>query len=211
MQEPSFFKYYSRFVFEPFTCKNYDIMLAYFTHPPHITVKRGTGGPGALLLSPARYFFDFRYVSLIESAFSLASALQLMLSVMVLCLVGIQFLSVNSYLYFSFCFSYGVMLRFVEHKKNKNGLSKLEQNIYKNIIAISKYLTSKCGSYGKVMPLVHISILLINFQTFFRIYTGILFPPTVQRINVRQMFSQLQCCFALLQALQKHAQYPQVL
>ncbi|XP_073959862.1 odorant receptor 2a-like [Choristoneura fumiferana] len=36
-----------------------------------------------------------RYVSLIESAFSLASALQLMLSVMVLCLVGIQFLSIE--------------------------------------------------------------------------------------------------------------------
>ncbi|XP_047995965.1 odorant receptor 46a-like [Leguminivora glycinivorella] len=36
-----------------------------------------------------------KYVSLIESAFSLASALQLMLSVMVLCLVGIQFLSIE--------------------------------------------------------------------------------------------------------------------
>ncbi|KAJ8718452.1 hypothetical protein PYW08_002689 [Mythimna loreyi] len=37
-----------------------------------------------------------RYVSMIESAFSLASALQFMLSVMVLCLVGIQFLSIEN-------------------------------------------------------------------------------------------------------------------
>ncbi|XP_046966711.1 odorant receptor 46a-like [Vanessa cardui] len=36
-----------------------------------------------------------RYVSMIESAFSLASALQFMLSVMVLCLVGLQFLSIE--------------------------------------------------------------------------------------------------------------------
>ncbi|XP_049872165.1 odorant receptor 46a-like [Pectinophora gossypiella] len=36
-----------------------------------------------------------KYVSMIESAFSLASALQFMLSVMVLCLVGIQFLSIE--------------------------------------------------------------------------------------------------------------------
>nr|QMS80346.1 odorant receptor [Histia rhodope] len=36
-----------------------------------------------------------RYVSMIEEAFSLASALQFMLSVMVLCLVGIQFLSIE--------------------------------------------------------------------------------------------------------------------
>nr|AST36273.1 putative odorant receptor OR44 [Hedya nubiferana] len=36
-----------------------------------------------------------RYVSQIERAFSLASALQLMLSAMVLCLVGIQFLSIE--------------------------------------------------------------------------------------------------------------------
>nr|QZH55104.1 odorant receptor 8 [Achelura yunnanensis] len=36
-----------------------------------------------------------RYVSMIEDAFSLASALQFMLSVMVLCLVGIQFLSIE--------------------------------------------------------------------------------------------------------------------
>lgn len=40
--------------------------------------------------------FDFRYVSMIESAFSVASALQFMLSVMVLCLIGIQFLSVGT-------------------------------------------------------------------------------------------------------------------
>uniref|UniRef100_A0A2A4JRD2 Odorant receptor n=1 Tax=Heliothis virescens TaxID=7102 RepID=A0A2A4JRD2_HELVI len=37
-----------------------------------------------------------RYVSMIESAFSLASALQFMLSVMVLCLIGIQFLSIEN-------------------------------------------------------------------------------------------------------------------
>ncbi|KAM3965527.1 olfactory receptor 44 [Aphomia sociella] len=37
-----------------------------------------------------------RYVSMIESAFSLASALQFMLSVMVLCLVGVQFLSIEN-------------------------------------------------------------------------------------------------------------------
>ncbi|RVE54306.1 hypothetical protein evm_001133 [Chilo suppressalis] len=37
-----------------------------------------------------------RYVSMIESAFSLASALQFMLSVMVLCLVGLQFLSIKN-------------------------------------------------------------------------------------------------------------------
>ncbi|XP_032514777.1 odorant receptor 46a-like [Danaus plexippus] len=37
-----------------------------------------------------------RYVSMIEDAFSLASALQLMLSVMVLCLVGIQILSIEN-------------------------------------------------------------------------------------------------------------------
>ncbi|XP_034833179.1 odorant receptor 46a-like [Maniola hyperantus] len=37
-----------------------------------------------------------RYVSMMESAFSLASALQFMLSVMVLCLVGIQFLSIEN-------------------------------------------------------------------------------------------------------------------
>ncbi|XP_012548737.1 olfactory receptor 44 isoform X1 [Bombyx mori] len=37
-----------------------------------------------------------RYVSVIESAFSLASALQFMLSVMVLCLIGIQFLSIEN-------------------------------------------------------------------------------------------------------------------
>nr|AQQ73520.1 olfactory receptor 44 [Heliconius melpomene rosina] len=37
-----------------------------------------------------------RYVLLIESAFSLASVLQFMLSVMVLCLVGIQFLSIEN-------------------------------------------------------------------------------------------------------------------
>ncbi|XP_039758528.1 odorant receptor 46a-like [Pararge aegeria] len=37
-----------------------------------------------------------RYVSMIEGAFSLASALQFMLSVMVLCLVGIQFLSIEN-------------------------------------------------------------------------------------------------------------------
>ncbi|KAL0821071.1 hypothetical protein ABMA28_005703 [Loxostege sticticalis] len=37
-----------------------------------------------------------KYVSMIESAFSLASALQFMLSVMVLCLVGIQFLSIEN-------------------------------------------------------------------------------------------------------------------
>ncbi|XP_026325985.1 odorant receptor 2a-like [Hyposmocoma kahamanoa] len=36
-----------------------------------------------------------RYVAMIESAFSLASALQFMLSVMVLCLIGIQFLSIE--------------------------------------------------------------------------------------------------------------------
>ncbi|XP_053611298.1 odorant receptor 46a isoform X2 [Plodia interpunctella] len=36
-----------------------------------------------------------RYVSMIEGAFSLASALQFMLSVMVLCLVGVQFLSIH--------------------------------------------------------------------------------------------------------------------
>ncbi|KAI5651395.1 7tm odorant receptor domain-containing protein [Phthorimaea operculella] len=36
-----------------------------------------------------------KYVSMIESAFSLASALQFMLSVMVLCLIGIQFLSIE--------------------------------------------------------------------------------------------------------------------
>ncbi|XP_045501109.1 odorant receptor 2a-like [Colias croceus] len=37
-----------------------------------------------------------RYVSMIESAFSLASALQFMLSVMVLCLVGVRFLSIEN-------------------------------------------------------------------------------------------------------------------
>ncbi|XP_041980585.1 odorant receptor 46a-like [Aricia agestis] len=37
-----------------------------------------------------------RYVAIIESAFSLASALQFMLSVMVLCLVGVQFLSIEN-------------------------------------------------------------------------------------------------------------------
>nr|CUQ99409.1 Olfactory receptor 27 [Manduca sexta] len=37
-----------------------------------------------------------RYVSMIENAFSLASALQFMLSVMVLCLIGIQFLSIEN-------------------------------------------------------------------------------------------------------------------
>ncbi|XP_075979475.1 odorant receptor 2a-like [Anticarsia gemmatalis] len=37
-----------------------------------------------------------RYVSMIKSAFSLASALQFMLSVMVLCLIGIQFLSIEN-------------------------------------------------------------------------------------------------------------------
>ncbi|CAK1581096.1 unnamed protein product [Parnassius mnemosyne] len=37
-----------------------------------------------------------RYVSMIEDAFSLASALQFMLSAMVLCLVGVQFLSIEN-------------------------------------------------------------------------------------------------------------------
>ncbi|XP_059055539.1 odorant receptor 46a-like [Achroia grisella] len=37
-----------------------------------------------------------RYVSMIENAFSLASVLQFMLSVMVLCLVGVQFLSIEN-------------------------------------------------------------------------------------------------------------------
>ncbi|XP_031762984.2 odorant receptor 46a [Galleria mellonella] len=37
-----------------------------------------------------------RYVSMIENAFSLASALQFMLSVMVLCLIGVQFLSIEN-------------------------------------------------------------------------------------------------------------------
>nr|AXY83400.1 putative odorant receptor 20 [Conopomorpha sinensis] len=37
-----------------------------------------------------------RYVSMIEEAFSLASALQFMLSAMVLCLVGVQFLSIEN-------------------------------------------------------------------------------------------------------------------
>nr|UVB79117.1 odorant receptor 19 [Heortia vitessoides] len=37
-----------------------------------------------------------KYVAMIESAFSVASALQFMLSVMVLCLVGIQFLSIEN-------------------------------------------------------------------------------------------------------------------
>nr|WCC57470.1 odorant receptor 13 [Papilio machaon] len=39
-----------------------------------------------------------RYTTMIESAFSLSSALQFMLSVMVLCLVGINFLSIENYL-----------------------------------------------------------------------------------------------------------------
>nr|WCC57347.1 odorant receptor 13 [Papilio dardanus] len=39
-----------------------------------------------------------RYITMIESAFSLSSALQFMLSVMVLCLVGINFLSIENYL-----------------------------------------------------------------------------------------------------------------
>ncbi|XP_047506226.1 odorant receptor 46a-like [Pieris napi] len=43
-----------------------------------------------------RYNAIIRYVSMIESAFSLASALQFMLSVMVLCLVGVRFLSIEN-------------------------------------------------------------------------------------------------------------------
>ncbi|XP_072938132.1 odorant receptor 10-like [Epargyreus clarus] len=42
------------------------------------------------------YNVIIRYVSLIENAFSLASVLQFMLSVMVLCLIGIQFLSIEN-------------------------------------------------------------------------------------------------------------------
>ncbi|CAG4965516.1 unnamed protein product [Parnassius apollo] len=42
------------------------------------------------------FYSIYKYVTMIENAFSLASALQFMLSAMVLCLVGVQFLSIEN-------------------------------------------------------------------------------------------------------------------
>ncbi|XP_052742622.1 odorant receptor 46a-like [Bicyclus anynana] len=55
-------------------------------HYMHLVLKRNIIHYNAII----------QYVSMMESAFSLASALQFMLSVMVLCLVGIQFLSIEN-------------------------------------------------------------------------------------------------------------------
>ncbi|XP_050667293.1 odorant receptor 46a-like [Leptidea sinapis] len=71
-------------------CKRSSVNRSYYTKDRQFYIN------AVLKKCIVHYNAIIRYVSMIEKAFSLASALQFMLSVMVLCLVGVRFLSIES-------------------------------------------------------------------------------------------------------------------